>query len=237
MATGTAVATVADALAEQSVADAWKAYQITEHKGIAFGKACYEYRAKHGAQGVAGQGLAQLLRKLEIKEGKAYYWIKEYEVSIGVRVRVEKIIKEAPSLSETAAMLPTPQRLSGNALVRYKMDKAADKAKDKAEADEDFWDNLRIKIGYYAPMSSGAAQQIPGDRGIRRGFLMLHKAVTSQLTTPTKRQATLTVYELENAALIFTAVAKKLRAQHKVKGVSEYRQTIVKALMNPDLTK
>ena len=97
-ATGTAVATVAEAIAEQAVETAWKAYQATEHKGVEFGKACFEYRAKHGAQGVAGEGLVQLLNKLGCKQGKAYYWMNEYEVSIGVKERKEKVIKEVPTV-------------------------------------------------------------------------------------------------------------------------------------------
>jgi hypothetical protein len=69
---------------EQRVTDAWAAYQKAEPLGIDFGKACYELRKAYGAQGSrTGKGLAQLLRKLGIKEGKAYYWIAEYKASVG----------------------------------------------------------------------------------------------------------------------------------------------------------
>jgi hypothetical protein len=62
------------------------AYPKTETNGLEFGRLCYDYREKHSAQGSrTGGGLAQLLRKLGIKEGKAYYWIAAYEETIGVR--------------------------------------------------------------------------------------------------------------------------------------------------------
>jgi hypothetical protein len=75
------------------------AYQKTETHGLEFGRLCYDYREKHGAQGSrTGSGLAQILRKLGIKEGKAYYWLAAYEVSIGERVEPE----EKPALTRPA---------------------------------------------------------------------------------------------------------------------------------------
>jgi hypothetical protein len=70
-------------LAAKAVAKAWREYQPCERKGLAFGKVLYAYRKQFGAQGKRGAGLPQILSKLGCKEGKAYYWITQYEISIG----------------------------------------------------------------------------------------------------------------------------------------------------------
>ena len=58
------------------------AYHQTERNGLEFGRLCYEYGERYGAQGSANSGLAQFLRKSGIKEGRAYYWVAEYKASI-----------------------------------------------------------------------------------------------------------------------------------------------------------
>lgn len=75
--------------AEQQIRTAWQAFQQAEKLGLDFGRVCAEWRDKFKAQGKKGQGLRQILTKLEIKPGKAYYWINEYEVSIGVKPEPE----------------------------------------------------------------------------------------------------------------------------------------------------
>jgi transposase-like protein len=85
----TAIALTVDyTLAEQEIGTAW---QNCQRPNLEFGKVCYDWREKFSAQGSrTGQGLAQILRKLEINEGTAYYWIYRYEVSIGKRAPKEK---------------------------------------------------------------------------------------------------------------------------------------------------
>jgi aminopeptidase N len=76
-------AVAAVAAAEQQVTAAWAEYQQTEQRGLEFGHALYNLRKKYSAQGSrTGGGLAQFLRKLGCKEGKAYYWLHTYRVSI-----------------------------------------------------------------------------------------------------------------------------------------------------------
>jgi hypothetical protein len=90
--------------AKREISAAWhayqQAYQETEHRGLDFGRVCCDWRDKFGAQGRKGQGLAQILRKLDprCKEGKAYYWMDEYEQSIGVEQ--EKNEKDEKVLDE-----------------------------------------------------------------------------------------------------------------------------------------
>jgi hypothetical protein len=61
------------------------AYQKTKRHGLEFGKLCYDYREKYGAQGShQGLGFEQLCTKLEIPRRTAYYWIAKYEESIGL---------------------------------------------------------------------------------------------------------------------------------------------------------
>ena len=71
---------------ESEVRQTWCAYKDTEHAGIDFGRACYEYRNEHrsaGGAGSKGKGLVQLLDELSCPKSTAYYWIERYEVSIG----------------------------------------------------------------------------------------------------------------------------------------------------------
>ena len=88
------------------------AYQKTERHGLESGRLCYDYRAKYGEQGSrTGGGLAQLLRKLNIKEGKAYYWVAAYEESIGERAKPVASTNTAPAVEddpELAAMFAPP---------------------------------------------------------------------------------------------------------------------------------
>jgi hypothetical protein len=73
------------------------AYQQSEKHGIEFGRLCFEYGEKYGAQGSAGDGLAQFLRKSGIKEGRAYYWIAEYKASVGQGIPCEHCSETFPS--------------------------------------------------------------------------------------------------------------------------------------------
>jgi hypothetical protein len=85
--------------AEMEISAAWCAYQQTEHYGLEFGRVCCEWRDKFGAQGSrTGKGLAQILRKLDppCKEGKAYYWINEYEALAKVWSRDKEKRKNRP---------------------------------------------------------------------------------------------------------------------------------------------
>ena len=89
-ATGTA--TVADAIAEQrteklvtALRAAWSEYQPAEKKGLAFGQRLYKLR--EGSEVVqGGTTFAASLDAAEIPRRTAYYWLQNYEVSIGVKV-------------------------------------------------------------------------------------------------------------------------------------------------------
>lgn len=66
--------------AEKEIAEAWQKCQKSEKDNLEFGRVCCSWRDKFGSRGSRkGQGLAQILSKLGIKEGRAYYWMKEYE--------------------------------------------------------------------------------------------------------------------------------------------------------------
>lgn len=92
---------------EQAVAvikAAWQQYRTTEKYGLEFGKVCCEWRDKFGQKRTGpltkGTGLAQIVSQLNppCKEGKAYYWMNEYEISIGAKTaRPVKQKPEAPS--------------------------------------------------------------------------------------------------------------------------------------------
>ena len=89
-ATGTA--TVADAIAEQrteklvtALRAAWSEYQPAEKKGLAFGQRLYKLR--EGSEVVqGGTTFAASLDAAEIPRRTAYYWLHNYEVSIGIKV-------------------------------------------------------------------------------------------------------------------------------------------------------
>ena len=71
-------------LATTEIGQAWNACQ---KPNLEFGKVLYKWREAFSAQGSrTGGGLAQILRKLNINEGVAYYWIEKYEISIGAKV-------------------------------------------------------------------------------------------------------------------------------------------------------
>jgi len=70
-----------EVIAERVIADA-AIWGQSKRPNIEFGRLCYEYGQKHGAQGSrSGRGLAPILKKLNIKEGTAYYWIAKYRVA------------------------------------------------------------------------------------------------------------------------------------------------------------
>jgi len=62
-----------------------------------FGRLCYAYGEKYGAQGSAGNGLAQFLRKSNINEGIAYYWINEFKASTGLGIPCPDCTETFPS--------------------------------------------------------------------------------------------------------------------------------------------
>jgi hypothetical protein len=92
---------------EKAVAEikaAWQQYRTTEKYGLEFGKVCCEWRDKFGQKRTGpltkGTGLAQILSQLNppCKEGKAYYWMNQFEISTGAKTaRPEKQKPEAPS--------------------------------------------------------------------------------------------------------------------------------------------
>lgn len=83
---------------EKNILLLWTALQVAdkqqEKRGLQFGKAMYEYRETHHAQGsrndltspqVEGSGFSALLLRLKIPETSAYRWIAKYETEIGKR--------------------------------------------------------------------------------------------------------------------------------------------------------
>ena len=67
---------------------------------IEFGRLCYEYGQKYGAQGSANSGLAQFLRKHSINEGVAYYWIGVHKASVGKGVPCPHCTDTFPSKTQ-----------------------------------------------------------------------------------------------------------------------------------------
>jgi transposase-like protein len=103
MSTATAV-TIDYALAEQEIGTAW---QNCQRPNLEFGEVLYKWREQFSAQGSrTGRGLAQILRKLEINEGAAYYWIYRYEVSTGERAPKEKKKPSSDALTEVRGDAP-----------------------------------------------------------------------------------------------------------------------------------
>lgn len=85
-----AVVRQAPSKAEQNIAAAWKAYRETEKYGLRFGKVCCEWRDEFGAQGSrTGGGLRPILDKVGIPKSTAYWWMEQYEISIGVKKRLD----------------------------------------------------------------------------------------------------------------------------------------------------
>src|SRR5215469_6691762 len=83
---------------ESRIKAAWEKFQEADRyraeRGLEFGKAMYEYRAKHSSQGrrtdlatssESGTSWLELLEKLSIPKSTAYDWIHRYEESIGLR--------------------------------------------------------------------------------------------------------------------------------------------------------
>lgn len=156
-------------LKEQAVAvikAAWQHYQKTEKYGLEFGKVCCEWRDKFGQKltgpHTKGTGLAQILSQLNppCKEGKAYYWMNEYEISIGTKTaKPVKQKPEAPSPwtpdNEKRANRSDPiSGIDGFKLLAKKMLEAgyrtllAEKAADQSHlwAAKD-WAQLKLDLG------------------------------------------------------------------------------------------
>src|SRR5215469_6152879 len=94
---------------ESRIKAAWEKFQEADRyraqRGLEFGKAMYEYRAKHSAQGrrtdltssTDGESsFSELLRKLEIPSSTAYKWITRYEESIGIKQKPAPVIEAGP---------------------------------------------------------------------------------------------------------------------------------------------
>jgi hypothetical protein len=105
---------VVDIVAELKTA--WQDYQPAERKGLAFGKRLSELRAESKAQGNhSGEGFLQQLQQAGIPQRTAYYWIHNYEISIGVRepkefrpARVELLKPPAPQIIEQPTFVEQP---------------------------------------------------------------------------------------------------------------------------------
>jgi transposase-like protein len=74
--------------AKQEIAAAWNECQQTERCGIEFGRVCYQWRetfkSKAGCKS-KGKGIRPILKEFGIPTSTAYFWIKRYESSIGVK--------------------------------------------------------------------------------------------------------------------------------------------------------
>jgi transposase-like protein len=78
-------------IAEFEIRQAWEKYQTLEHHGLAFGKVCYERRAKSEVvQG--GTTFRKTLDKLGIPKSTAYYWISRHEESAGLQQKKTQVI-------------------------------------------------------------------------------------------------------------------------------------------------
>jgi hypothetical protein len=97
MSTATALAPATPTPEEQAIL---AAYQKTKRHGLEFGRLCYDYGQKYGAQGSANNGLAQFLRKSNINEGTAYYWIAKHKASIGEGIPCPSCTETFPSKSQ-----------------------------------------------------------------------------------------------------------------------------------------
>jgi len=77
-----------DTRAKLEIAAAWNEYQQTERHGMEFGRVCYQWRetfkSKAGCKS-KGTGIRPILEEFGIPTSTAYFWIKRYESSIGVK--------------------------------------------------------------------------------------------------------------------------------------------------------
>lgn len=70
--------------AEREISAAWAEYGQTEKYGLKFGKVCCKWRDKFKAQGNhSGKGFLQVLQEAGVVQRTAYWWMNEYEISIG----------------------------------------------------------------------------------------------------------------------------------------------------------
>jgi hypothetical protein len=106
-------------IAEFEIRQAWEKYQTLEHHGLAFGKVCYEWRAKSEVvQG--GTTFRKTLDKLGIPKSTAYYWISRYEESAALQQK-----KKTPIIAHGGFWQAVYHRL--NALVPSSSDGAEHK--------------------------------------------------------------------------------------------------------------
>jgi hypothetical protein len=88
-----------ETIEEQNIMLLWKVLQVAEgqreKRGLQFGKAMYEYREKHSAQGrrtdlvtrvTKSETFEEFCDRLGIVRMTAYRWIAKYEESIGTRL-------------------------------------------------------------------------------------------------------------------------------------------------------
>jgi len=102
MATGTGTAIIESAqpstvlrdVEESAILAVWE--QGKKHN-LELGRLLYGYGEKYGAQGSAGNGLAQFLRKSNINEGVAYYWVNEFKASTGKGIPCPNCERTFPS--------------------------------------------------------------------------------------------------------------------------------------------
>src|ERR1019366_755774 len=94
---------------QMAIEELRQAWQICEKHSLTFGKVCYKWRERLSAQGSRNNaGLRSYLDEVGIPASTAYYWIKQYEVSIGTKQAKPAKVKVEP---EPIALEPEPVEL------------------------------------------------------------------------------------------------------------------------------
>lgn len=107
---------------EHEIKSLWVALQVAgkqlEKRGIAFGKACYEYRSKYAAPGrrtdlvtsvTRSETFEEFCDRIEIVRMTAYRWIARYETVLGERIAPTPTLAtpEENWVDEPALVAPT----------------------------------------------------------------------------------------------------------------------------------
>ena len=123
VATATAPATTTETQAETAALAAWTEFKTkAEPLGLTFGQRLYELRKDISAQGRDGEGLCAWLHKAGIPRRTAYYWIAQYETSIGIKQKDISQVEAPKTKSVFEDLITTLYSLtsSGNDGVEHK---------------------------------------------------------------------------------------------------------------------
>jgi hypothetical protein len=85
-------------MAQTDIGTAWESHK---KNGLAFGRACYEWRTKFSAQGTHGDfSFSGILKGLDIPRHIADYWADKYKAGIGEGIPCEHCTETFPSKTQ-----------------------------------------------------------------------------------------------------------------------------------------